>query len=170
MYLLQISYISCSFSASCFCFPLTQISNFCLNFSMSYKNFWTTFGFVCNWSISVYWYRNSWYWSYRRELYFLLIKKTSFRISKDVWVLANIGLGYRLRDAVKDDIGTIVNIFENLIAEKTRSIQRTQTPPRLWPLTLSCDLDLKSRSYRLMSLDVAYCIVQPWYQVWCLWV
>ena len=24
----------------------------------------------------------------------------------------------------------------------TRSIQRTQTPPRLWPLTLSCDLDL----------------------------
>ena len=41
----------------------------------------------------------------------------------------------------------------------TRSIQRTQTPPRLWPLTLSCDLDLKSRSNRLMSLDVAYCIV-----------
>ena len=43
----------------------------------------------------------------------------------------------------------------------TRSIRRTQTPPRLWPLTLSCDFDLKSRSKRLMSLDVAYCIV-PW--------
>ena len=53
--------------------------------------------------------------------------------------------------------------------KKTRSIQRTQTPPRLWPLTLSCDLELKSRSKRLMSLDAAYCIV-PWYQVWCLWV
>ena len=55
------------------------------------------------------------------------------------------------------------------IVQKTRSIQRTQTPPRLWPLTLSCDLDLKSRPKRLMSLDVAYCIV-PWYQVWCPWV
>ena len=31
-------------------------------------------------------------------------------------------------------------------------------------LTLSCDLDLKSRSKGLMSLDVDYCIV-PWYQV-----
>ena len=41
----------------------------------------------------------------------------------------------------------------------TRSIQRMQTPPRLWPLTMGCDLDLKSRSKRLMSLDVAYCIV-----------
>ena len=39
----------------------------------------------------------------------------------------------------------------------TRSIQRTQTPPHLWPLTLSCDLDHKSRSNRLMSLDVLYC-------------
>ena len=28
----------------------------------------------------------------------------------------------------------------------------------------SCDLDLSSRSRKLMSLDVAYCIV-PWYQV-----
>ena len=46
----------------------------------------------------------------------------------------------------------------------TRSIQRTQTPPRLWPLTLTCDLDLIARSRKLMSLDVAYCIV-PWYQV-----
>ena len=27
--------------------------------------------------------------------------------------------------------------------KKTRSIQRTQTPPSLWPLTLMCDLDLK---------------------------
>ena len=26
--------------------------------------------------------------------------------------------------------------------KKTRSIQRTQTPPRLWSLTFSCDLDL----------------------------
>ena len=51
----------------------------------------------------------------------------------------------------------------------TRSIQRTQTPPRLWPLTLWCDLDLSSRARKLMSLDVAFCIV-PWYQVWCLWV
>ena len=31
-------------------------------------------------------------------------------------------------------------------------------------LTLSCDLDLKSRLNRHMSFDVAYCIV-PWYQV-----
>ena len=43
-----------------------------------------------------------------------------------------------------------------------KSIQRTQTPPSLWPLTLWCDLDLSSRSRKLMSLDVAYCIV-PWY-------
>ena len=50
--------------------------------------------------------------------------------------------------------------------EKTRSIQRMQTPPRLWSLNLSCDFDLKSRSKRLMSLDFAYCIVS-WYQVWC---
>ena len=49
----------------------------------------------------------------------------------------------------------------------TRSIQRTQTPLRLWPLILWCDLS--SRSRKLMSLDVVYCIV-PWYQVWCLWV
>ena len=47
--------------------------------------------------------------------------------------------------------------------QETRSIQRTQTPPRLWPLTLSCDLDLESRLKRFMSLDVDYCIV-PWYQ------
>ena len=52
---------------------------------------------------------------------------------------------------------------------KSRSIQRTQTPPRLWHLTSWWDLDLSSRSRKLMSLDAAYCIV-PWYQVWCLWV
>ena len=55
------------------------------------------------------------------------------------------------------------------INNETRSIQRTQTPPRLLLLTLCWNLDPKSRSKRLMSLDVAYCIV-PWYQVWCLWV
>ena len=43
------------------------------------------------------------------------------------------------------------------------SIQRTQTPPRMLSLTLWCDLDLSSRSIKLMSLDVAYCIVL-WYQ------
>ena len=40
---------------------------------------------------------------------------------------------------------------------KTRSIQRTQTPPRLWSLPLTCDFDLMSRSRKLMSLDVTYC-------------
>ena len=59
-----------------------------------------------------------------------------------------------------------VNI-RNLII--TRSIQRTQTPPRLWPFTLWRDLDLSSRPRKLMSWDVAYWIV-PWYKVWCLWV
>ena len=49
-----------------------------------------------------------------------------------------------------------------------RRIQRTQTSPLLWPLTLTCDLELTSRSRKLMSLNVAYCIV-PWSQVWCLW-
>ena len=34
--------------------------------------------------------------------------------------------------------------------------------------TLTCDLDLTSRSRKLMSLEVAYCIV-PWYPIWCLW-
>ena len=38
---------------------------------------------------------------------------------------------------------------------KTRSIQRTQTSPCMWPLTL-CGLHLLSRSRKLMSLDVAY--------------
>ena len=42
---------------------------------------------------------------------------------------------------------------------KTRSIQRTQTPPRLWPLTLSCDLDLESRSKKLCRL--LYCTLVP---------
>ena len=47
-----------------------------------------------------------------------------------------------------------VNEKKNL---ETKSIQRTQTPPRLILLTLMCDLDVRSR--KLMSLDVAYCIV-----------
>ena len=51
----------------------------------------------------------------------------------------------------------------------TRSIQRMQTPPRLWPLTLWCDLDLSSRSRKLMSLD-ATCSIVSWSTVWCLWV
>ena len=44
---------------------------------------------------------------------------------------------------------------------KTRSIQRTQTLPRLGPLTLSCDLTLLKY---FMQSDVAYYII-PWYQV-----
>ena len=36
-------------------------------------------------------------------------------------------------------------ISDNRKKLQTRSIQRMQTPTRLWPLTLSCDLDLKSR-------------------------
>ena len=64
---------------------------------------------------------------------------------------------------------SMLQIFGKKNQYPTRSIQRTQTPPRLWPLTLWCDLDLSSRSRKLMSLDVAYCIVL-WYQVWCLWV
>ena len=51
----------------------------------------------------------------------------------------------------------------------TRSIHRTQSPLCLWHLTLWCDNDLSSRSRKLMSFDVAYCIVL-WYQVWYLWV
>ena len=42
---------------------------------------------------------------------------------------------------------------------KTRSIQRTQTPPRLLPLTCSCDLDRKVKVKTLMSLDVTYFII-----------
>ena len=49
----------------------------------------------------------------------------------------------------------------DILTIEARSIQRMQT---LWPLTFSCDLDLKSRSKRFMSLDVAYIIV-PWFQV-----
>ena len=51
----------------------------------------------------------------------------------------------------------------------TWSIQRMQTPQRLGPLTLWCDLYFSSRTRKMMLLDVAYWIV-PWYQVWCLWV
>ena len=53
----------------------------------------------------------------------------------------------------------IPEIIDSLWKEnlgRTRSIERTQTPPCLCPLILSSDLDLKSRSRRLMSLDVAY--------------
>ena len=48
--------------------------------------------------------------------------------------------------------------------KKSRSIQRTQTPPRLWPLTLSCVHDLNSTLKKRMSLDVVYCIVS-WYDI-----
>ena len=58
-------------------------------------------------------------------------------------------------------------IFYLKTHNKTRSIQRTQTHPRLWPLTLTCDLDLTSRSRNVTSLDVVYSI-EPWFQVWCL--
>ena len=50
-------------------------------------------------------------------------------------------------------------LIHKMLYHVTRSIQRTQTHPRMWPLTLSCDLDLKSRSKRLISLDFAYQIV-----------
>ena len=52
-------------------------------------------------------------------------------------------------------VGTSGIVASNATGKKwkTRSIQRTQTPPRLWPLTLSCDLDLKSRSKKLMSWE-----------------
>ena len=56
-----------------------------------------------------------------------------------------------------DDDDDMMMMLRMMILIKTRSIQRTQTPPRQWPLTLSCDLDLKSRSKRLMSLDASYC-------------
>ena len=49
--------------------------------------------------------------------------------------------------------------------KKPRSIQRRQTPPRLWPLTLWCNIGLSSRSRKLMSLDAAFCIVS-WYRVY----
>ena len=51
---------------------------------------------------------------------------------------------------------SVLSFFILCILIKTRSIQRTQTPPRLWRLTLICYLDLKSRSRKLMSLDVLY--------------
>ena len=63
-----------------------------------------------------------------------------------------VNLGQRLRS-----LWSKINL-------KIISTQRTQTPPRLWPLTLSCDLYHSSRSRKLMSLDVANCIV-PWHQV-----
>ena len=47
---------------------------------------------------------------------------------------------------------------------KTRSIQKTQTPPRLWPLTLCRDLDLSSRSRMLMlfiTCRLLYCTLVP---------
>ena len=47
----------------------------------------------------------------------------------------------------------------NWIQIITISIQRTQTPPRLWPLILSCDLDLKSGQkglFHYMLLIVMY--------------
>ena len=52
-----------------------------------------------------------------------------------------------------------------LTLAKTRSIQRTQTPPRLWPLTSSCALTWKLRSKTLMPLDVAVLYLGTRYDV-----
>ena len=53
---------------------------------------------------------------------------------------------------------------EIILSKRTRSIQRTQPPSRLWTLTLSCDLDLKSRSNRLFVIrcpSCDYCTLVP---------
>ena len=44
-----------------------------------------------------------------------------------------------------------INILKNV---QTRNIQRTQTPPRLLHLNLTCNFDIMSRSKMRMSLDV----------------
>ena len=44
---------------------------------------------------------------------------------------------------------------------KTRSIQKTQIPPRLWPL--SCDRDLLTRSRTLLLSYIMF----PYRQMWC---
>ena len=54
---------------------------------------------------------------------------------------------------------SVVGQGHNRKNSNTRNIQRTQTPPRMWPMTLWCDLGLSSRSRKLMSLDFAYNIV-----------
>ena len=46
--------------------------------------------------------------------------------------------------------------------KKTRSIRRTQTPPRLWPLTCDRDLLTRSRPLRLFNITLL-----SW-QRWCL--
>ena len=62
-----------------------------------------------------------------------------------------------------------------LIEHKRADIQIREVNREFWRIWYSYrvlrhwDLDLKSRSKRLMSLDVAYCIV-PWYHKWCLLV
>ena len=67
-------------------------------------------------------------------------------------------------DNDNDDDNHDNELMATTIIKITRSIQRTQPPPRLRHLTLTCDLDLTSRSRKLMSLDVVYCI-GPWFQV-----
>ena len=54
------------------------------------------------------------------------------------------------------------NFISKLIIKKTRSIRRTQTPPRLWPLT--CDRDLQTRSILLRLFNLT---VLNWRR-WCL--
>ena len=50
----------------------------------------------------------------------------------------------------------------NRLKLKTRSIQRTPTPPRLWPLTLTCDIDLTLRSRKLIiRCRLLYCAMVP---------
>ena len=95
-------------------------------------------------------------------------------ISISFWINLNINLSYKLcMCKYYVTFPFCIQVFKQsinqIVSTLTRSIQRTQKPSRLWPLTLSCDLDLKLRSNWLMSLDVAYCIV-PWYHSWCLWV
>ena len=58
------------------------------------------------------------------------------------------------------------DLVNNWIMKKAKNKKHSENAdtPRLCPLTLWCGLDISSRSRKLMSLDVAYCIV-PWYQV-----
>ena len=54
-----------------------------------------------------------------------------------------------LHDSSKNDVNMCTRHWEKLMLKIT---------PRLWPLTLWCDLDISSRSRNLTLLDVAYCI------------
>ena len=50
-----------------------------------------------------------------------------------------------------------------MMINQTRSIQRTQTPPRLWPLTLSFDFDLKVKvkNAYVIRCRLLYCTLVP---------